>query len=87
MVDWAYVNGMGDDGGDPDHDIHDPQGHCESATSVRSLTAYGPDLRCNRCGDRDVYWQTVRGKYVLNDKSNLQPHTCPPPKDLLEGFD
>lgn len=28
MVDFAYVNGMGDDNGDPDHDIHDPDGHC-----------------------------------------------------------
>lgn len=87
MVDWACVNGMGDEGGDPDHDIHDPQGHCEGAASARSRSAYGPGLRCNRCGDSNVYWQTKKGKYVLSDRSDQSAHVCPPPKDLLEGFD
>lgn len=85
MVDWAYVNGMGDDCGDPDHEIHDPQGHCEGAPPRRS--AYGPPLRCNRCGDSNVYWQTVRGRYTLYDRSRLTPHDCPPKPDNLEGFD
>ena len=97
MVDWAYVNGMGDDCGDPDHDIHDPDGHCgpgvgalmqyaSGGLSDRHLVqgAYGPPMRCNRCGSRDVYWQIVKGNYVLFDKETLSGHLCPTNTD---GFD
>ena len=97
MVDWAYVNGMGDDCGDPDHDIHDPDGHCGPGTGVLLETAivglrnphatrdsYGPPMRCNRCGSRDVYWQIVKGKYILFDKETLSGHLCPTNTD---GFD
>ena len=41
-------------------------------------------LRCNRCGSRDVYWQIVKGKYVLFDKETLSGHLCPTTAD---GFD
>lgn len=31
MPDWDTVQGFGAEGGDPDHDIRDPAGHCGSA--------------------------------------------------------
>ena len=90
VVDWAYVCGMADDSGnDCDEETHDPEGRCGNGASHEYTTraAYGPRLRCNRCGDRNVYWQTVRGKYLLYDKAGLQPHECPPKENNLEGFD
>lgn len=45
---------------------------------------YGPPLQCNRCGDRNVYWQRVRGKYFLCNTETIAPHVCQP---TPEGFD
>ena len=85
MVDWAYVCGMADDtGNDCDEETHDPEGRCGNGPDYRQKTAYGPTLRCNRCGTPDVYWQTVKGKYVLYDTATLTGHTCP---TTAEGFD
>jgi len=93
MVDWAYVCGMADDtGNDCDEETHDPEGRCGNGHEPRPFypsgkPAYGPRLRCNRCGYGNVYWQTVKGRYVLSDRDNQQPHTCPPKENNLEGFD
>lgn len=96
MVDWAYVNGMGDDCGDPDHDIHDPDGHCGPGTGVllemantrRPHAPYRtvkPAPRCNRCGSKNVFWQLANGsKWVLHERGTKLFHNCPTTAD---GFD
>ena len=49
-----------------------------------SRGAYGPPVACNRCGAKDVFWQKTRGQFVLHDRADLAPHTCPTTAD---GFD
>lgn len=43
-----------------------------------------PRLRCQRCGDRNVYWQRVPGKDLLYNTETLEPHVC---QTTPEGFD
>lgn len=85
MVDWAYVCGMADDtGNDCDEETHDPEGRCGNGPSPEIRDAYGPLVRCNRCGSTNVFWQRAFDKYVLCDKSDLNTHNCP---TTAEGFD
>lgn len=87
MVDWAYVNGFGDDGGDPDHDIRDTEGH----TNYTVPDEYLPRLanrRCKFCGSFEVHWRMLNGKWRLHDNGTSKLHQC---RDAVnrtsEGFE
>jgi len=53
----------------------------------RQPTVYGPPLKCKHCGATNVYWQRVRGTYVLTDIPTLARHVCPLPANTAEGFE
>lgn len=66
VVDWAYVNGMGDEGGDPDHDIHDPDGHCGGqmfGQLVKSNWIAQAPGKVNRGNRGSVYGPPLECKY------------------------
>lgn len=84
MVDWAYVHGYGDEGGDPDHDIHDPEGH----TGHVSKDSYGPRLTCKFCGSSEVFWARNRDGWKVMNKGDMELHQCRDAASRTsEGFD
>lgn len=49
---------------------------------------YGEREVCKHCGSKDVFWQRVRGEWVLNNKSDLSRHQCRDNNNRnTEGFD
>ena len=97
MVDWAYVCGMADDtGNDPDEETHDPEGRCGySAFNQRQppqqetrrphrASIYASPLECRYCGAFGLYWQVIKGTYVIYEHATLTPHSCP---TNSEGFE
>lgn len=83
MPDWDLAQGFGAEEGDPDHDIHDPAGHCggQSFGCREDLGDIfgGPAgaTRCNRCGSIDVRWRQQGGQWVLFSLTPGVQHVCP----------
>lgn len=86
MVDWAYVNGFGEEGGDPDLEHHDPMGHCGAQMFGKGAGREPRDTRvkCNRCGASATWHHTGVRWALLGDDGKL--HTCKPSADEFEDL-
>lgn len=90
MVDWAYVNGFGDEMGDPDHDIHDPEGHCGGGTYDWDHEDAGGPVnrpRCKFCGSTAVAWVHTGVRWRLYEEDMKRAHACQTSRVSADDFD
>ena len=99
MPDWDYICGMGEEGGDPDFEIHDPSAHCAGgalpwahrspARLERTRDSYKRDectRTCRHCGARNLKWRLHSGAWVLYTTSHVA-HACPTRTASPDEFD
>jgi len=87
MVDWAYVNGFGDEFGDPDHDIHDPEGHLGGGSFDHELRRPVFTPRCKFCRSTAVAWVHTGVRWRLYDEDMKKPHACQTTQVTADDFD